>query len=53
MNPDKLKQKIEEEIRQLLKELQDGTIDRKKLEAALKKVQEQLRNMPPYKPHLD
>lgn len=53
MNPDELKKKIEEEIRQLLKELQDGTLNRKTLEAALKKLQEQLRDMPPYKPNLD
>lgn len=53
MNPDELKKKIEEEIRQLIKELQDGTLDRKTLEAALKKLQEQLRDMPPYKPNLD
>ncbi|MDP9090332.1 MAG: hypothetical protein M3O26_16520 [Pseudomonadota bacterium] len=53
MNPDELKKKIEEEIRQLLKELQDGTLDRKTLEAALKKLQAQLRDMPPYQPNLD
>ena len=53
MNPDKLKKKIEEEIRRLIKELKDGTLDRKTLEAALKKVQEQLRDMPPYNGNLD
>ena len=53
MNPDELKKKIEEEIRQLIQELQDGTLDRKTLEAALKKLQQQLRNMPPYRPDLD
>lgn len=53
MSPDELKAKIEAEIRQLIKELQDGTLDRKTLEAALKKLEEQLRDMPPYRPHLD
>ncbi len=53
MSPDELKAEIEAEIRELIKELQDGTLDRKTLEAALKKLQEQLEDMPPYKASLD
>lgn len=44
-----LKEKIEEELRQLIKKLKAGTIDRRKLVSGLRKVRMRVQKMPPFK----
>ena len=44
-----LKEKIQKEIDQLLRELKAGTIDRNKLESGLMKIRETVTSMPPHK----
>jgi uncharacterized protein involved in exopolysaccharide biosynthesis len=51
-DPDELKAQIQREISQLQEELKAGTLDRRTLEAELKKLQQQLQQMPPYKPNV-
>jgi hypothetical protein len=43
-----LKAKIEKELDQLLAKLEAGTIDAKRLESGLRKVQEKVTKMPPH-----
>jgi len=45
-----LKAKIEKELNQLMQKLRAGTIDRNKLESGLKKVQLDVKRMPPFMP---
>jgi hypothetical protein len=45
-----LKAKIEKELRQLMQKLKAGTIDRNKLESGLRKVQADVKKMPPHMP---
>jgi hypothetical protein len=45
-----LKAKIEKELSQLMQKLKAGTIDRNKLESGLRKVQKEVRKMPPHMP---
>jgi uncharacterized protein involved in exopolysaccharide biosynthesis len=52
IDPDELKAQIQREISQLQQELKAGTLDRRTLEAELKKLQQQLKQMPPYKPNV-
>jgi hypothetical protein len=44
-----LKEKIEKELNQLMRQLKAGTIDRKQLESGLKKVKGAVKSMPPFK----
>ena len=45
---EELKEKIEKELDQLLQKLEAGTIDRNKLESGLRKVQMDVKKMPPH-----
>jgi len=45
-----LKAKIEKELSQLIQKLRAGTIDRNKLESGLRKVQLDVKKMPPHMP---
>ena len=46
----RLKGTIEKEIRQLIKELDDGTLDRRKLESGLKNLQKYVTEIPWFLP---
>jgi hypothetical protein len=44
-----MKEEIEREINQLIRRLNAGTIDRKKLDSGLRKVRNRVKRMPPHK----